>query len=622
MSTSRTRKAAAPAAAKKKAQPTKAAKKAPVQEKEELAGIEENDTEELLRPADGMLFEEVESESPVLDEPKPVKKTAAPPTAKSTKRKAEDDLEAEPKVNGVKRAKSRTTTPAPPPAKAKAKAKAPVTKTTKAAAEKTAKDVATKTADAKTTKVPAAKTTKAAAAKSTAATKVKAKTDINHAPTAKLNVYVFGEGSSGELGLGSAKGQTEVKRPRYNPNLSPDDAGVVALSVGGMHTAALTHDNKILTWGVNDQGALGRDTAWDGGLRDLSDDASDSDSDSGSETAINPKESTPAEVDLSGLPEGITFTQVVTTDSATFVLTSEGEVYGWGTFRSNEGIFGFDNTTLIQLRPKLIKGLKKIIKLAAGANHVLALQSNGIVYGWGSGQQNQLGRRILERRATNSLVPMPIGLPKKIINLGAGAYNSFAVRENGDVYSWGLNNFGQTGIPKEFDETGASKGADVHHPIVIEALKGMGKVTCIQGGAHHTVACTDRGELLVWGRLDGYQLGLKVADLPQDEVVRDSAGHPRILTVPTQIPDIYAIQVAAGSDHCVAIDKNGKAFAWGFSTTFQTGLGTDDDVELATLIDNTAVRDKKLVWAGAGGQFSVIAGLADTPMVNGINGHA
>ncbi|EXJ90454.1 hypothetical protein A1O1_03556 [Capronia coronata CBS 617.96] len=521
--------------------------------------------------------------------PKPYQGVAVmkpPPPSKNPvrplKRKAEDDVEDKPKVNGTKKVKSQTAATAPDPPKPKA------------AAEKTA-----------------------------TVRKTKPKAEINHAPSEKLNVYVFGEGSSGELGLGSAKGQTEVKRPRYNPNLSPDTVGVVSLSVGGMHTAALTHGNRILTWGVNDQGALGRDTTWDGGLRDLDDAGSDSDSDSdsGSETAVNPKESTPGEVDLAGVPEGAVFTQLACTDSATFALTSEGEVYGWGTFRSNEGIFGFDPSTLIQLRPKLIKGLRNITKLAAGANHVLALQSNGIVYGWGSGQQNQLGRRILERRAANSLIPMPIGLPKKIAHIGAGAYNSFAVRENGDVYSWGLNNFGQTGIPKEFDETGASKSADVHHPIVIETLKGKGQVICIQGGAHHTVAVTDKGELLVWGRLDGNQLGLKVSDLPPDDVVRDSAGHPRILTVPTQIPDINAVHAAAGSDHCIAIDKNGKAYSWGFSTTYQTGQGTDEDIEVATLIDNTAVRDKKLVWAGAGGQFSVIAGLP-TPVVNGVNGHA
>ncbi|OAP60672.1 hypothetical protein AYL99_05674 [Fonsecaea erecta] len=456
--------------------------------------------------------------------------------------------------------------------------------------------------------------------KPTAAKKAKAtKAEINRPPTEKLNVYVFGEGSSGELGLGSAKGQTEVKRPRYNPNLSPDSVGVVALSVGGMHTAALTHDNKILTWGVNDQGALGRDTAWEGGLRDIDEDASDSDSDSGSETAVNPRESTPGEVDLSGVPEDVKFSQVACTDSATFVLTTQGDVYGWGTFRSNEGIFGFDPTTLIQLRPKLIKGIGKVIQLATGANHVLALQESGAVYCWGSGQQNQLGRRILERRATNSLIPTAIGTLKKIEYVGAGAYNSFAVKSNGDVYSWGLNNFGQTGVPKEFDESGNTKGNDVHMPIIVDTLGKFGKVTCIQGGSHHTVAVTDKHELLVWGRIDGNQSGLKVQELPEDDVVRDSAGHPRILVVPTQIPNIEALMAAAGSDHCIAIDKKGKAYSWGFSTTYQTGQGTSDDVELATLIDNTAVRDKKLVWAGAGGQFSVIAGLP-APLVNGVNG--
>ncbi|KIV89991.1 hypothetical protein PV10_07341 [Exophiala mesophila] len=521
-----------------------------------------------------------------------VETKATTKTQTSSKRKAEE-VEEEPKVNGIKRVKPSATTT-------------------------NDEDKAVKTVKSSPPK-------KTAASKAPAATKSRAKKGpVNKAPTEKLNVYVFGEGSSGELGLGSAKGQTEVKRPRLNPNLSADTVGVVSLSVGGMHTAALTHDNKILTWGVNDQGALGRDTTWDGGLRDIAGDGSDSDddSDSGSDTAVNPKESTPGEVDISELPEGLVFTQVVATDSATFALTTEGDVYGWGTFRSNEGIFGFDSNTLIQLRPKLIKGLKQIASLAAGANHVLALQHNGIVYGWGSGQQNQLGRRILERRATNSLIPMPIGLPKKIVNLGAGAYNSFAVRENGEVYSWGLNNFGQTGIPKEFDETGASVGSDVHAPEAIKSLKGKGKVTCIGGGAHHTVAVTDKGELLVWGRLDGNQLGLKVSDLPQDQVVRDTAGNPRILTMPTQIPGIDAVQAAAGSDHCVAIDRKGKAYAWGFSTTFQTGLGTDDDVELATQIDNTAVRDKKLVWAGAGGQFSIIAGLAQVPLTNGVNGHA
>lgn len=492
------------------------------------------------------------------------------------KRKAEDDAD-DTNINGVKRQRSKSATPA---------------------AEKR-------------------KTT----AKAPAAKKPRKKAILNHPPTTRLDVYVFGDGSNAELGLGTAKGCAEVKRPRLNPLLKADDIGVVHVSVGGMHTAVLTHDNKIYTWGVNDQGALGRDTTWEGGLRDIDDDKSDDSSDSDEDTGLNPKESTPGLVDVSGLPANIVWTQLACSDSATFALTDEGDVYGWGTFRSNEGIFGFNTKVLIQHRPTLIPDLKKITALAAGSNHILALDSKHCVFAWGSGQQNQLGRRILERTKMNSLVPTQFGLPKKMVGIGAGAYHSFAIHENGDVYSWGLNSFGETGIAKDIGDGGE---ADVHHPTIIESLRQFrGKVTHIEGGAHHTVAVTDANELLVWGRLDGSQLGLKISDLPDSNVIKDSANNPRILTVPTQVKGIDAVWAAAGTDHCVAVAKDGKGYAWGFSTTYQTGLGTDEDVEVATQIDNTATRGKKLIWSGCGGGFSLLAGEAGKEVVvNGVNGHA
>lgn len=115
---------------------------------------------------------------------------------------------------------------------------------------------------------------------------------INKAPSERLHVYVFGEGTAGELGLGTAKNAVDVKRPRLNPHLNADSVGVVELAAGGMHCVALTHDNKILTWGVNDQGTLGRDTTWDGGLKDMDAmDADDSDSEDGDDNGLNPKAS-------------------------------------------------------------------------------------------------------------------------------------------------------------------------------------------------------------------------------------------------------------------------------------------------------------------------------------------
>jgi regulator of chromosome condensation len=162
---------------------------------------------------------------------------------------------------------------------------------------------------------------------------VKPKVIINEPPTARLNVYVCGEGSSGELGLGTAKNAVDVKRPRLNPLLPTDTVGVVHVAVGGMHCIALTHDNKIFTWGVNDQGALGRDTAWEGGLKDMDDDKSDTSSDSGSDSGMNPHEATPTAISNDAFPEGTIFVAAAASDSASFVLTDEGLVYGWGTFR-------------------------------------------------------------------------------------------------------------------------------------------------------------------------------------------------------------------------------------------------------------------------------------------------
>ncbi|EEQ29993.1 hypothetical protein McanMca71_006203 [Microsporum canis] len=446
---------------------------------------------------------------------------------------------------------------------------------------------------------------KARVAKAPITRKPKPKVVINKAPSQKLRVFVCGEGSQGELGLGSAKGTVDVKRPRLNALLAAEDVGVVQVAAGGMHCVALTHDGKVLTWGVNDQGALGRDTAWEGGLKDI-DAKSDCSSDSGSDTGLNPHESTPTAIPSDAFPEGTVIVQVAAGDSSSFALTDDGLVYGWGTFRGNEGIIGFDADTKIQATPKLIPGLKKITHLACGDNHTLALDSRGAVFAWGSGQQNQLGRRIVERNKLNGLQPREFGLPKNIVHVGCGSFHSFAVHKSGKVYGWGLNSYCETGI----QQGAGDDEAVVLHPTVIDSLKDK-NITQICGGSHHSLARTAEGECLVWGRLDGFQSGLKVENLPDSAVIKDDRNRARVLFQPTAVPGFKAEYVAAGADHSIAIDNDGRAWTWGFSANYQTGQGTDDDIEVATIVDNTAVRGKKLNTAGAGGQYSVFTAIAE-----------
>lgn len=176
------------------------------------------------------------------------------------------------------------------------------------------------------------KVTKAVASKprTTKARVNKPKVVINQAPTEAVVVFVCGSNEQGCLGFGADKKIDSVYRPRLNTILSA--AGVVQIAVGGMHSIALTQDNKLLSWGVNDLGALGRDTVWEGAWVEPNAEKEDSDSDNEA-SGLNPKESTPMEIDTAMFPAGTIFTQVAAGDNASFALTDGGLLYGWGTFK-------------------------------------------------------------------------------------------------------------------------------------------------------------------------------------------------------------------------------------------------------------------------------------------------
>jgi regulator of chromosome condensation len=172
---------------------------------------------------------------------------------------------------------------------------------------------------------------------------------MNSAPTTRLNVLVCGDGSAGELGLGT-KNAIDVTRPRLNKNLDANTVGIVSLAAGGMHGAALTHDNKVLTWGVNDHHALGRETEWDGGLRDVDAPDDTSEASDESESDLNPKEATPTAIAADKFLSGTKIVQITAGNSTTFALTEDGLVYGWGTFRvsSNSSICHTNRPNLLR----------------------------------------------------------------------------------------------------------------------------------------------------------------------------------------------------------------------------------------------------------------------------------
>ena len=60
-------------------------------------------------------------------------------------------------------------------------------------------------------------------------------------------------------------------------------------------------------------------------------------------------------------------------DSHTCVLTEQGAVFAWGTFRDTTGVYGFSPTTRIALLPTLVWDPKtandQAVKIASGKAH-------------------------------------------------------------------------------------------------------------------------------------------------------------------------------------------------------------------------------------------------------------
>ena len=270
---------------------------------------------------------------------------------------------------------------------------------------------------------------------------------------------------------------------------------------------------------------------------------------------------------------------------------------------------GFFGDKDVQRTPILIPGLKSITRIVCGANHAIALDEKGKVFIWGCGEQAQLGYRHVERTKLNGLKPAALRIKGKVkmVSIGSGSNHAFAVDDKRNVWTWGSNSFGQTGVRGGAGEDNAvifapEKMSTLHLEVDERVVK-------IAGGMHHSIAVTSSGRCLVWGRVDGHQIGIDVSELSGEDIIVDARNNPRILTKPTVLTEIQNAQfIAAGTDHNIALDGKYEAYSWGFSANYQTGLGTAEDVKKPIRIDNTATRGKKLTWAGAGGQYSMLAG--------------
>jgi alpha-tubulin suppressor-like RCC1 family protein len=175
-------------------------------------------------------------------------------------------------------------------------------------------------------------------------------------------------------------------------------------------------------------------------------------------------------------------------------VAQAGTLQAWG--RGKWGDLG-DGTTADQGTPVAVKlppGVK-VVAVATGLNHSLALTSAGGLLAWGINFHGELGDGTTQIRH----VPVPVKLPRgvTITAVAAGCNDSLALTSTGRVLAWGRNSFGELG-------DGSKTSRDV--PVWVKLPPGI-KVTAIDAGCLISVALTSAGRLLAWGRNDTGELG-------------------------------------------------------------------------------------------------------------------
>lgn len=435
----------------------------------------------------------------------------------------------------------------------------------------------------------------------------------------------------GELGLGTDQYAQDVNLLRLNPFLPAAQVGVVQLAIGGMHCLALSQDNRIFSWGVNDEGALGRDVEYNVGEMvqiPKGDTTVEMDDDNGN----NPREVSPFPIPSEFFPEGTIFTQIAAGDSCSFALTNEGLVYGWGTFKVNflpkasqyleahtdkslfqteQGDPAFSETAKNQWRPALIPGLKNITKVVCGANHALALDNKGKAFIWGRDDKSQLGRRHVARHAHASLKPVEFGLQGKgIKDIGTGSYHSFAIDRKNDVWAWGNNAMCQCADP----EGKGVSDTTINSVRRIENLSSY-NFKSITGGMNHSIGITEKDECVVWGSATNGAIGVDLKTVSKDNVIAKEGGDVGIVFKPTKVSKVgNVVSVAAGGDTSMAVNHKGEAWAWGSNTSAQTGIN-DDSVNTVWEPRNPGMKKSAqgahFNWSGLGGQCAFVTAAAD-----------
>jgi alpha-tubulin suppressor-like RCC1 family protein len=284
---------------------------------------------------------------------------------------------------------------------------------------------------------------------------------------------------------------------------------------------------------------------------------------------------------VQGIPTGATVDGLSAGGTHSLILAG-GKVYAAGSDRYGQlGQGAVNGATKTSFTPVAMPSIISVA-IAAGGNHSLIVAADGKVFACGDNTYGQLAQPATTA-SSGALVEVNFpGLSTKIVSAAAGADHNLAVDENGGVWVWGRNNYGQLG-----------KGARTAAERTPSKLAGVTARSVAAGFSHSLILMTD-GKVFGFGRNNCGQTGQSATS--------------SVVLVPTPISGLSGIRsIAAGTDSSFAIDQAGQLRSWGYNAYGELLLGYASSISSPAVYGPTPSPIATNISNVAGGGYSTLA---------------